>query len=83
MIVLGFAITTDVKNIDLIVVDLDNSKISREIIRSFENTKKFNFIGYAGSVSEIEKAIQNWDAKIGLVIPINFGKDYDEEVSGE
>ncbi len=76
MVILGFAITTDIKNIDLIVVDFDNSKISREIVRSFENTKEFNFIGYAGSVAEIEEAIQNWDATIGLVIPINFGKDF-------
>ena len=77
MVVLGFAITTDVKNIDLIVADFDNSKVSREIIRAFEHTKEFNLIGYANNLSEIEEAIQEWDAKIGLVFPINFGKDFE------
>ena len=76
MIVLGFAITTDVKNIDLIIADFDNSKTSREIISAFKHTKEFNLIGYASSVKEIEDAIQNWDAKIGIVIPKNFGKEY-------
>ena len=76
MIVLGFAITTDVKNIDLIVADFDNSKTSREIIRAFEHTKEFNLIGYAANLSEIEESIQDWDAKIGLVFPINFGREF-------
>jgi ABC-2 type transport system permease protein len=76
MIILGFAITTDVKNIDLIIADFDNSKISREIIRGFEHTKEFNLIGYANSVKEIEEVIQNWDAKIGLVFPKNFGIEF-------
>jgi len=76
MIVLGFAITTDVKNIDLIIADFDNSKTSREIIRAFEHTKEFKMAGYANSVKEIEDAIQNWDAKIGLVFPKNFGKEF-------
>ena len=77
MVVLGFAITTDVKNIDLIVADFDNSKISREIIRAFEHTREFNLIGYANNLSEIEEAIQEWDAKIGLVFPVNFGKEFE------
>ena len=76
MIILGFAITTDVKNIDLIVADFDNSKITREIIRAFEHTKEFNMIGYASSMKEIEDAIQNWDAIIGIVFPKNFSKDF-------
>lgn len=76
MIILGFAITTDVKNIDLIIADFDNTKTSRKIIRGFEHTKEFNLVGYANSVKEIEDAIQNWDAKIGLVFPKNFGKEF-------
>lgn len=76
MIVLGFAITTDVKNIDLMIADFDNSKTSREIIRAFDHTKEFNLIGYANSVKEIEDAIQNWTAKIGIVFPKNFGKEF-------
>jgi len=76
MIVLGFAITTDVKNIDLMIADFDNSKTSREIISAFKHTKEFNLIGYANNINEIEDAIQNWDAKIGIVFPKNFDKEF-------
>ena len=76
MIVLGFAITTDVKNIDLMIADFDNSKTSREIISAFKHTKEFNLIGYANNINEIEYAIQNWDAKIGIVFPKNFDKEF-------
>jgi len=78
MVVLGFAITTDVKNIDMIIADFDNSKTSREIIRAFDHTQEFNLIGYANNLSEIEKAIQGWDAKIGIVFPVNFAKDFEK-----
>ncbi len=77
MVVLGFAITTDVKNIDLLIVDLDNSKISREIIRSFDHIAQFNIVGHARSVKDIKDAIQSWDAQIGLVFPVNFGRDFE------
>jgi ABC-2 type transport system permease protein len=76
MIVLGFAITTDVKNIDLMVADFDKSKTSRKIIKAFEHTKEFNLIGYANNVTEIEESIQNWEAKIGLVFPKDFSKEF-------
>ena len=78
MVVLGFAITTDVKNIDLIIADFDNSKTSREIISAFKQTKEFNLIGYAKNVSEIQDAIQGWDAKIGIV----FGNECNESIPG-
>ena len=66
MIVLGFAITTDVKNIDLIIADFDNSKTSREIISAFKHTKEFNLVDYANNISEIQGVNRNFGPKEGL-----------------
>ena len=36
LIVLGYAATTDVKNVPMVVVDSDRSTASRELIRTFD-----------------------------------------------
>ena len=77
LIILGFTITNEVKNVSLIISDRDNSKISREIARSFENTDRFTIIEYTTDQARIEKSIQGWEAQIALIIPRGFGKDYE------
>jgi len=83
LIVLGFAITNEVKNVSLIISDLDNSPVSREIVRAFEHTDRFNIIGYEKDLRLIESSIQNWDAQMALLIPNGFGKDYLRNFGGE
>ncbi len=76
LIVLGFTITNEVKNVSLIISDQDNSQISREIVRSFENTDRFDIIGYETDGNKIEYSIQNWNAQLALIIPNGFSKNY-------
>ncbi len=75
MIVLGFTITNEVKNVSLLIADYDNSQISHEITRSFANTDRFVIIGYETDPVKIESAVQEWDAQIVLVIPNHFASD--------
>ena len=83
LIILGFTITNEVKNVALIISDQDNSPASREIVRAFENTDRFTVAGYETDLSVIEKAIQNWNAQIALIIPAGFGKEYIRNLGGE
>jgi ABC-2 type transport system permease protein len=76
LVVLGFTITNEVKNVSLIISDQDNSQISREIVRSFENTDRFDIIGYETDGNKIENSIQNWNAQLALIIPNGFSKKY-------
>jgi ABC-2 type transport system permease protein len=83
MVVLGYVITTEVKNITLLVADRDGSTVSREIIREFEYTDRFRIIGYETSQPRIEQAIQNWQAQLVLIIPPNFGRDLERNSKPE
>jgi len=76
LIILGFTITNEVKNVSLIISDRDNSRISREIVRSFEHTDRFTVIDYTTDQERIEDAIQKWEAQVALIIPRGFGEDY-------
>jgi ABC-2 type transport system permease protein len=76
LIILGFSITNEVKNVSLIISDQDNSRISREIVRSFENTDRFTIIGYTIEQKGIEESIQKWESQIALIIPSGFSQNY-------
>ena len=83
LIVLGFTITNEVKNVSLIISDRDNSQISREIVRTFNQTDRFTIVDYITDQRKIETALQNWQAQVALVIPGGFSKDYQRGRTGE
>jgi ABC-2 type transport system permease protein len=82
-IVLGFAITTDVKNVRLIVYDADNSFASRELCRRFTNNPYFHFVGYAEGPGGIRQALDNWQAQIGVFIEPDFGRNLERGLRPE
>jgi ABC-2 type transport system permease protein len=75
MFVLGYAITTDVKNVKVTIYDADNSFASRELCRRFINSPYFKFVGYAESPEAIRQALDNWQAQIGVFILPHFDRD--------
>jgi ABC-2 type transport system permease protein len=75
MVLIGFAITTDVKNVKVIIYDADNSAASRELCRRFMNNPYFDFIGYAESASGIRESLDKWRAQMGIFIKPYFGRD--------
>lgn len=60
------------KNINTVVVDHDQSQLSRQIIQAFQENETFNVIGYLNNETELEEALSSGEAKVGLVIPENF-----------
>jgi ABC-type multidrug transport system permease subunit len=75
-LVLGPVMTTDVKNVKLLICDADNSFASRELCRRFENNPCFNFAGYTESAADINEALDKWQAQIGVFIKPHFGRDF-------
>jgi len=83
MLVLGFAITNEVKHVKLIISDRDDSFISREIIMGFQNTDRFDFLGYLNSNQGLKDAIQGWKAQMAIVIPTGFSHDLQRNLRPE
>ena len=75
LILLGYAITTDVKNVKLLFCDKDCSKVSRMIAQSFVNSPHFNVSLARGSYYSIESLLRNGDYDGAVVIPEGFEKD--------
>lgn len=71
--VLGYAATTDVKDVPLVIVDADRSTESRNLIHRFEASENFKIVGVLGSTTEIDRYLDRGDAWMAISIPADYG----------
>jgi ABC-2 type transport system permease protein len=74
LIVLGYAATTDVKNVPMVVVDADRTQASRELIRAFDASPYFTVTSVVASVNEIAPDLDSGRAWMALAIPTKYGQ---------
>ncbi len=75
LIILGYVANIDVKNIKMGILDMDNSYLSRELIRSFSSTGYFIEKAYLSDIKEIDKMIEKGLVSMVLFIPPKFEKE--------
>jgi ABC-2 type transport system permease protein len=75
VILFGYVSGSELKNITFAVIDRDNSMVSREIVAEIGQFDFFVNQGYVADYAALERLIDAGEAKIGLVIPSNFGRD--------
>jgi len=73
--ILGYAATTDVKNVPVIVVDADRSTASRDLIGRFEGSPYFSVVGVTSRHLDVEDALQHRTAWMAVSIPAGYGRD--------
>jgi len=72
---LGYAATTDVKDVPVVVADGDRSPASRELIARFDASRNFTVIDTVTTAEEIEPYLERGRAWIALSIPTGYGAD--------
>lgn len=72
LFVFANAITMEVKNIDAVVIDRDNSVESRELLSRFEHSPRFRKFYYAENEKEFKQKIDNQKVQIGIYINNDF-----------
>jgi ABC-2 type transport system permease protein len=72
LLILGYAATLDVKNIPMVVCDLDNSSTSRDLIRNFSSSGYFTIVEYLPQPNDIDRQIDDGHASVAIVIPADF-----------
>lgn len=75
MIVLGYALTTEVKHTTVAVVDHDGGPRSRSMIQAIASNELFNFQGYATSETQLRNFLDAGKIKVGLIIPPDFSQN--------
>jgi ABC-2 type transport system permease protein len=74
LVVFGYAISLDVKNIGLAVYDADRSALSREFVEDFTRSRYFTLKAVLNSADEADALIFSEKAQVALVIPPDFSK---------
>ena len=77
MLLFGFAISTDVNNINVAVCAPVRAESMEKVISEMDNSELFTFKGYVNP-DEIDRALRS--GKVGIVVV--FADDYDRIVSG-
>lgn len=70
----GSSLSLDVDNVPLVVWDQSNTADSREYVGRFAASRYFSLAGHVSSYAEIERAIDEREAILALVVPPDFGR---------
>ena len=72
--ILGYAATTDVRNVPIVVADGDRSTASRELIGRFEGSPYFTVIDVVSTIRGVEQDLMSGRAWLVLAIPTDYGR---------
>jgi drug efflux transport system permease protein len=75
LLVYGYALNFDIRNVPIAVQDNDRSTASRDVISSFVNSGYFDLYGEVMNDQEISRVLDRNEARAVLVIPARFGSD--------
>lgn len=74
MLLFGYAITLDIKDIPVAFWDQDHTQKSKEFIRKFKESGYFEVRGEAEGYQQLQELLDKGRIKIGLVIPPGFSE---------
>lgn len=72
LILLPYAATYEIRNIDLVVIDNDKSDLSRDLCHKINSSEYFNIVDYAPTHQEALETLERGKAGMSIEIPENF-----------
>src|SRR5438128_7842342 len=75
LLVFGYAIQTDVRNLPTVVLDQSRTPTSRDLIAAFQNTGNFRVIAHVDGRPALDAAIARGDAQAGIIVPYDYPRD--------
>jgi ABC-2 type transport system permease protein len=72
--VLGYAATTDVRNVPIVFADLDRSAGSRDLISRFTGSGIFETVDVVSNTREVDRYLETGRAWMAVSIPTRFGE---------
>ncbi|MCW9714050.1 ABC transporter permease [Aliifodinibius salicampi] len=75
LVVLSFAATYELKEVDMHLVDFDQSDVSRQLVTKLQASGYFNLKSHSQDIDHGIREIQKNEVQLALVIPPHFKKD--------
>jgi ABC-2 type transport system permease protein len=80
LLLLGYAMTTDVDHIPTVVLDQDLTSQSRGLIEAYQASSYFDITHYASSEEELRRLIDKGSQRAGLIIPYGYAHDLEKQM---
>jgi len=77
LVLLGYAATTDLKNVPVAVCDLDRSSRSRDLLDSFTASGDFVIRYRVDTTAELDRFLDDNKADVALTVPWHFAREID------
>lgn len=74
LLLFGYALSLDVDNIPMMIMDNDQTPQSRDLIHLFQGSKYFQIIGTTDRYQPVVDKINKGDCLMALVIPPDYGR---------
>lgn len=75
LVLLGNAITTEVKHVRVLLGDRDGTPMSRAFLQSFGGSEYIDVVGQESDEGAIARALDRGDASVAVVLPRHFQRD--------
>jgi ABC-2 type transport system permease protein len=75
ILIFGFALTNEVKNSKILVVDHARDIASQQLVTQLESSRYFEIEKTAWNQRQIERGFHEGEIKLAIVIPVNFGQE--------
>ncbi len=72
--VLGYAATTDVRNVPIVIVDMDRSTASQDLISRFTGSGIFEIVDIVSNAREVDRYLESGNAWMALSIPARYAE---------
>ena len=74
LLMFGYAINMDVRNLDAAVADMSGTSASRQIVMDMEQTQIIKIIAQVGDADELEHLMRQGEISVGIYIPPDFDR---------
>jgi ABC-2 type transport system permease protein len=82
LFVLAYAATTDIRNVPVVVADMDRSAASRELIERFQSSPSFALVAVTTGTNDVDRYLEHGDAWLAITIPAGYEEAIGSRRSG-
>jgi ABC-2 type transport system permease protein len=76
LLLYGYALTFDIKNVTIAVYDQERSQLSEDFINRFQGSEYFQLKKVANSYASLKSLITGRQVQLGLMLPFDFSQQY-------
>ncbi len=83
LLIFGLALSPDVKNLPISVVDYNQTRESWEFVSALKENDIFDFKGYQSDAKTLSRQVRQGNLSIGLIIPEDFQRQIKQDKTAE